>query len=202
MAYARLGILLSKDTPQPNYAALHKACVSFVVICLDKRFGQHVSACASAGLYIGTYIPATAQTLLQATQEAREAAALLSDYALDYPLFYFMEKKVLSTKNKELNTQKFIAFADEAAEYGLFPALRVNVKLFERYFDISKIEDIYDVWLDDDSTGSPYMSSKHDYGQVMRSWGVYDIKGSRLQGIVCHIDYPSKISATNQNILY
>lgn len=172
----------------------------------DTEWSKHVAGALKAGLDIGTYTYIMSETPEQARREARETVTRCDKYKgkLTYPVFADMEseKYMTSRFDKQSRTKILLAFLDEIAKGGYYPAVYTNPAWLEAYIDKKQIQGRYDIWLAA-WTNNPNKPTRFSYGQTMWQWGAASVNG--IGGLcdcdIVYCNYPQKIRAQGKNYL-
>lgn len=176
----------------------------------DDLYHTHMKGAVKAGLEVGTYTYIVSKNAQQARTEARETLERLKPYRghLTYPVFCDIEdERYLNGTWGKFTRRQFtdiiIAFCEEIAKGGYYPALYINPSWLEEYTYKSELVGKYDIWLAA-WTGNPNVKTKYNYGQTMWQWGKGPVSGVKEQvdGDLVYIDYPDKIRAAGKNFLH
>ena len=143
----------------------------------DPTAKYNLQEAQAAGIKIGAYFFSSAISKEEAKEEADWTADYIAQYAITYPVAYNCEG-FLSADNRQYNltneerTSFSIAFMDEIAARGYIPMFYAakNEMSDNRYWDMTKIDSTYKVWVSQ-YPATPYpQTAKSDYTGVHDMW--------------------------------
>lgn len=165
---SRLGVELSKESGNVDFAALKSGGVDFVmlrlgsrgyesgVIALDETFESNVTKAREAGLEVGVLFFSQAVTEKEAREEAEFVINNIRPYEISYPVAYDMEYIVNDESRIEIlgekeKTEVADAFLSAVAKEGYETILYGTGDWLLGELEPEKILTRYDVWLNDQS---------------------------------------------------
>lgn len=112
---------------------------------IDEQFASHAAGAAAAGLKLGVYAFAYAQTTDAAIAEANKVIEAIMDYPVSYPVVYDVESSLLSSLTPAQLADNINAFCSTIQAAGYHPMLYSNNYWLTSKIDMSRVN--YDVWV-------------------------------------------------------
>ncbi len=202
-----LGVEISKDSGNVDFAALKASGVDFVMIkigsrgyetgllTLDENFENNIKKAQDAGLEVGITFFSQAVSVDEAVEEAEFVAGNLTPYKINYPIAFDMEyiandEARIDFLDADGKTQIAEAFLSSVEREGYRPILYGNKDWLLGELVPDKLLKDYDVWLND-------QSPVPDYPYQFRLWK-YAVK-QKINGIenetayiISFVDYTRK----------
>ena len=203
-----VGVNISGETGNVNFAGLKAAGVDYVMIrlgsrgystgqiALDANFKENIEGAIAEGLGVGVYFYSQAVSQDEAVQEASTVLQNLEPYRtnIKYPVAFDMEfvandKARIDGLNRDDRTAIASAFLETVKAGGYVPMIYGNKEWLIKEVDLGRLQD-YDVWLAQDAEipDYPYQYAMWQY----TSTGVLNgIKGDAGLNI-CFIGYSQR----------
>lgn len=203
-----VGVNISGETGNVNFASLKAAGVDYVMIrlgsrgystgqiALDANFKENIEGAIAEGLGVGVYFYSQAVSQDEAVQEASTVLQNLEPYRanIKYPVAFDMEfvandKARIDGLNRDDRTAIASAFLETVKAGGYVPMIYGNKEWLIKEVDLGRLQD-YDVWLAQDAEipDYPYQYAMWQY----TSTGVLNgIKGDAGLNI-CFIGYSQR----------
>ncbi len=178
-----VGVDISKQTGNVNFAGLKAAGVDYVMIrlggrgystgqiTLDENFKANIEGAIAAGLDIGVYFYSQAINQDEAIQEANIVVQNLDPYKgnVKYPVAFDMEfvsndEARIDGLSREDRTSVAISFLEGVKAAGYVPMFYGDKEWMIKEIDLAKLQD-YDVWLaqEEDIPDYPYQYAMWQY---------------------------------------
>lgn len=203
-----IGVDISKQTGNVNFASLKAAGVDYVMIrlggrgystgqiTLDENFKQNIEGAIAEGLDIGVYFYSQAISQDEANEEANFVVQNLEPYRahIKYPVAFDMEfvandESRIDGLSREDRTKIATSFLEGVKVAGYVPMVYGDKEWLIKEIDLAKLQD-YDVWLaqEADMPDYPYRYAMWQYSTT----GVLNgIKGDANLNI-CFIGYSQR----------
>lgn len=178
------------------------------VIYKDDNADYNIQQAQKSGVLVGVYFFSTAVSETEAKEEAEWTLQAIEGYKISYPVVYDCEgyKNVnsrmfdLSATERTTNAIMFLQTITDAGYDAMFYGARGEIGN-EVYWDVSKIEKKYKVWVAHYSAVAYPEKDKPDYDGKFHAWQ-YTNKG-RVDGVSGNVDmvvcYFTKKEATAKN---
>lgn len=183
-----------------SYKDIVEAGADFVLIRAGSRYNEdvlfktHVAGCKAAGIPVGFYWYSYAMNTSEALQEAEAAIRVLKNVHYDYPIFFDIENDDSQGRlSRDAITEIALTFMKRLNEAGLYTGLYINPNWMINHINQNAIIGKYDIWLAH-YTWSPDKPSNYKYGQTIWQWGIEIVKGMKVDGDICFVDYPAIIA--------
>lgn len=177
------GIDVSKYQTNVNWPAVKSDGIEFVMVRVlgqngvDEQFASHAAGAAAAGLKLGVYAYAYAETTQAAVEEANKTIEAIMDYPVSYPVVYDVESALLSHLTPSQLADNINAFCSTIQAAGYYPMVYSNNYWLTSKIDMSKVP--YDVWVAHHSSAyswsNPAMWQASSTGTVNGITGNVDI---------------------------
>lgn len=184
-----VGVDLSKQNGEVNFAGMKAAGVDYVMIrlgsrgyntgqiTLDENFNDYMKGAIDAGLSVGVYFYSQAVSQEEAVQEANFVVQNLAPYQANvkYPVAFDMEfvpndAARIDGLSREDKTSIAVSFLEAVKAAGYVPMVYGNKEWLVKEVDLSKLQN-FDVWLsqDEDMPDFPYQFTmwQYDAGAVV-----------------------------------
>ncbi len=199
------GIDISYCQRSIDYKKVKTDGVSFAIVRsgykekTDDMLYSHLDGCIKAGMPVGIYVYAMAQTVDEARAEAQHCLKSIKGYNITYPIFYDLEdERLIPGLTNKQRTDNAVAFLTEIRLAGYYAAVYANPAWLESYLEKDRLKS-YDIWLAH-WTNSPDKATKYDYSQKMWQWGIGNVNGAGgVDCNLCYVDYPTIIKAGGYN---
>lgn len=196
------GIDISYFQGSPDFSKL-KSEVDFIILRAgygkyasqkDSKFDSYYKECRDKGIPAGAYWFSYAKTESEARQEAKACLEVIKGKSFEYPIYFDVEGKALTTRAAVTACCK--AFCSELESAGYFAGVYISRSPAETYLD-SSVTDRYAMWI-------AYYNKTCKFSGSYGMWQ-YSSTG-KLGGIsgnvdldVCYKDYPSIIKKAGLN---
>lgn len=184
-----VGVDLSKQNGEVNFAGMKAAGVDYVMIrlgsrgystgqiTLDENFNDYMKGAIDAGLSVGVYFYSQAISQEEAVQEANFVVQNLTPYQANvkYPVAFDMEfvpndAARIDGLSRDDKTSIAVSFLEAVKAAGYVPMVYGNKEWLVKEVDLSKLQN-FDVWLsqDEDMPDFPYQFTmwQYDTGAVL-----------------------------------
>ncbi len=184
-----VGVDLSKQNGEVNFAGMKAAGVDYVMIrlgsrgystgqiTLDENFNDYMKGAIDAGLSVGVYFYSQAISQEEAVQEANFVVQNLAPYQANvkYPVAFDMEfvpndAARIDGLSRDDKTSIAVSFLEAVKAAGYVPMVYGNKEWLVKEVDLSKLQN-FDVWLsqDEDMPDFPYQFTmwQYDTGAVL-----------------------------------
>ncbi len=184
-----VGVDLSKQNGEVNFAGMKAAGVDYVMIrlgsrgystgqiTLDENFNDYMKGAIDAGLSVGVYFYSQAISQEEAVQEANFVVQNLAPYQANvkYPVAFDMEfvpndAARIDGLSRDDKTTIAASFLEAVKAAGYVPMVYGNKEWLVKEVDLSKLQN-FDVWLsqDEDMPDFPYQFTmwQYDTGAVL-----------------------------------
>ncbi len=153
------GIDVSKWQANINWSQVAQDKVDFAIIRAavntapgnslgkDGYFEQNYTNAKAAGIPIGIYVYACANTEAQARTEADQLYNIIKGKTFEYPIFYDAEDESQKSVGKLALAKTVVAFLDRMSSYGYYCATYTGQYFVNSYIDLNTIGKNYDVWI-------------------------------------------------------
>lgn len=148
------GVDLSYHNGTVDFEALRNAGITFVILRVgtsktmpDPKFEEYYAAARAAGLSIGAYFYTYANTTAKAQEDAEKVLEYLEGKQFEYPIFFDIEDKSLTTLSPMLLTDITLTFCDAMVDAGYYPGVYTNKTWLATYLEVDRIRSVYDIWL-------------------------------------------------------
>jgi len=148
------GIDLSYHNGKVDFKALRNAGITFVILRVgtsrtmpDPKFEEYYAQARAAGLSIGAYFYTYATNTAEALADAKAAQKYLEGKQFEYPIFYDIEDKSLTSLSPMLLTDIALTFCDAMVDAGYYPGVYTNKTWLAKYLEVDRIRSVYDIWL-------------------------------------------------------
>ena len=178
---AKLGADLSSHQGTIDWTTLSQSPVDFVIlragyrgysdgsIHIDESFTDNIAAAKNAGLGVGVYFFSQALSTEEAQAEAHTVLGLLSDYQIDYPIYYDWEPiSDDSARTATISSTEITACAKSFCEViqgaGYKAGVYFNLAMAQDYYHLIDLKD-YEFWLAEyrDTPSYPYTFGMWQY---------------------------------------
>ena len=161
------GIDISKWSEDVDFEALKEAGIDFVIIRVgshtnkDPRFEEYYAGAKAAGLDVGAYFFAYAESVSDAIRDAYNVVEWLDGKQFEYPIFFDVEddpneNHYPSAFDEDLITNMSHAFMSTLLSCGYYPGLYTNLHFLTEVFDNDRVLSTYDIWF------ARYISDEYD----------------------------------------
>ncbi len=140
-------------------------------IVLDDMFHTNVQGAQAAGIKVGVYFFAQALNEQEALEEAQFVLEQISEYELEYPVVYDVEKVSASSGrmnklSKEERTKVTLTFVEAIKDAGYTPMIYANMEMLSVLVDVSQLEGYHKWYANYGSTlYFPYEFSMWQYSE-------------------------------------
>ena len=188
---SRLGITLSKENGEIDFAALKEAGIDFVMlkvgargyesglITLDENFMTNIKNAKEAGLEVGVWFSSQAVNVTEAAEEAEFVINQLLPYQITYPVAFCMENIVNDTARTDLldqeqKTQIAEAFLNDVEKAGYAGIIYGDKQWLLTEVLTEQLLKENDVWLTEQAPvpDYPYQFKMWEYAQGENISGV------------------------------
>ena len=178
-----VGVDISKQTGNVNFARLKAAGIDYVMIrlggrgystgqiTLDEKFKENIEGAIAEGLDVGVYFYSQAISQDEAVQEANFVIQNLEPYkgSVKYPVVFDMEfvandEARIDGLSREDRTNIAASFLEGVKVAGYIPMFYGDKEWLIKEIDLAKLQD-YDVWLtqEEDIPDYPYQYAMWQY---------------------------------------
>lgn len=178
-----VGVDISKQTGNVNFARLKAAGIDYVMIrlggrgystgqiTLDEKFKENIEGAIAEGLDVGVYFYSQAISQDEAVQEANFVIQNLEPYkgSVKYPVVFDMEfvandEARIDGLSREDRTNIAASFLEGVKATGYIPMFYGDKEWLIKEIDLAKLQD-YDVWLtqEEDIPDYPYQYAMWQY---------------------------------------
>lgn len=155
------GIDVSRWQGEIDWKTAAAGGVDFVMIKAGEgteeevAFLRNIKGAKEAGIQVGVYWFANAESSEEAVKEAEACLNVIKDYELDYPVVYDFEYRTLGPYptitnplglDKAACTDAVIAFLDVIDSNGYYPMVYTNKHFSQTYFQMERLTAKYDIW--------------------------------------------------------
>lgn len=196
------GIDVSKWQGKIDWSSVKKSGIEFAIIRVgyraengkiypDANADYNIQQAQKADILVGVYFFSTAVNTQEATEEAAFVADAIKGYKISYPVVYDCEgyensdsrMHSLSAKERTENAVSFLSYIEKQGYTGMFYASKGALEN-SSYWDISKLEKNYKIWLAHypsptyPQVENPSYSGKYDMWQYTNRGVVSGIEGN------------------------
>ena len=202
----RKGIDISKwQGDSVDFNALKSAGIEFVIIRAgfgreasqkDEQFENYYAKAKAAGMPIGAYWYAYANSVEDAKKEAEACKACIAGKQFEYPIYYDVEDSSIAHFGKNTLTSITKTFCDALEDAGYYVGVYANLNWFKNYLDYNSLTQ-YTLWL---AQWSSQKSSEIacDMWQYTSEGAVSGVSGN-VDMDICYKDFPAIIPSGGFN---
>lgn len=163
----RRGIDVSRWQGRIDWQKVKASGVEFAVIKAGEgtetevNFYENIKGAKEAGINCGVYWFSNAHSYDEAVEEARACLSVVSQYSLEYPVVCDFEYRSLKDNplsgNRKALTDTLLGFLSTIEQGGFYSMLYTNTDFSDKYLELSRVTEKYDIWFAGYSVDKPGM---------------------------------------------